>query len=107
MTMDTQPWSRDEFERRLREQGQAYHIHHPFNVMLNTGQATPEQIRGWVANRFCYQVAIPIKDAAVLSNCTDRENGSSEFLIMMATISTVCTMKAVSKPGFGWDWQSG
>lgn len=73
MTMDTQPWSRDEFERRLREQGQAYHIHHPFNVMLNTGQATPGQIRGWVANRFCYQVAIPVKDAAVLSNCTDRE----------------------------------
>jgi pyrroloquinoline-quinone synthase len=41
--------------------------------MLNTGAATPEQIRGWVANRFCYQVAIPIKDAAVLANCTDRE----------------------------------
>lgn len=73
MTTDAQPWSRDEFERRLREQGQAYHIHHPFNVMLNTGQATPEQIRGWVANRFCYQVAIPIKDAAVMANCTDRE----------------------------------
>lgn len=73
MTHDTLPWSRDEFERRLREQGQAYHIHHPFNVMLNSGEATPEQIRGWVANRFCYQVAIPIKDAAVMSNCTDRE----------------------------------
>lgn len=65
-------WSRDEFEARLREQGKAYHIYHPFNVMLNTGSATPEQIKGWVANRFCYQVAIPIKDAAVMSNCTDR-----------------------------------
>lgn len=73
MTDGTGPWPREEFERRLREQGQAYHIHHPFNVMLNTGEATPEQIRGWVANRFCYQVAIPIKDAAVMSNCTDRE----------------------------------
>jgi pyrroloquinoline-quinone synthase len=41
--------------------------------MLNTGKATPEQIRGWVANRFYYQIAIPIKDAAVMSNCTDRE----------------------------------
>ena len=60
------------FETRLREQGRAYHIHHPFNVMLNTGKATPEQIRGWVANRFCYQTAIPVKDAAVLSNCPDR-----------------------------------
>ena len=67
-----QPWSRQEFEARLREQGKAYHIYHPFNVMLNSGQATVAQIRGWVANRFSYQVAIPIKDAAVMSNCTDR-----------------------------------
>lgn len=73
MTQDTTAWSRDEFEKRLREQGKAYHIHHPFNVMLNEGRATTEQIRGWVANRFCYQVGIPVKDAAVLSNCTDRD----------------------------------
>lgn len=73
MTHDTTAWSKEEFEKRLREQGKAYHIYHPFNVMLNEGQATKEQIKGWVANRFCYQVAIPIKDAAVLSNCTDRE----------------------------------
>lgn len=73
MTQDSSAWSRDEFEKRLREQGKAYHIYHPFNVMLNEGHATQEQIRGWVANRFCYQVAIPIKDAAVLSNCTDRD----------------------------------
>ena len=38
-------WSRDEFEAQLRENGKSYHIHHPFNVMLNTGHATPEQIR--------------------------------------------------------------
>ena len=66
-------WTRDEFETQLRGKGRAYHIHHPFNVMLNTGKATPEQIRGWVANRFYYQIAIPVKDAAVLSNCPDRE----------------------------------
>lgn len=66
-------WTREEFEAQLREGGKSYHIHHPFNVMLNTGQATPEQIRGWVANRFYYQIAIPIKDAAVMANCPDRE----------------------------------
>lgn len=71
--MTAPAWSRDEFEAKLRERGRSYHIHHPFNVMLNTGKATPEQIRGWVANRFYYQIAIPIKDAAVMSNCTDRE----------------------------------
>ena len=65
-------WSREEFEQRLRDKGRAYHIYHPFNVMLNSGRATPEQIRGWVANRFYYQINIPIKDAAILANCNDR-----------------------------------
>jgi pyrroloquinoline-quinone synthase len=68
----TAAWTREEFEARLRERGKAYHIHHPYNVMLNTGRASVEQVRGWVANRFYYQIAIPIKDAAVLSNCPDR-----------------------------------
>ena len=71
--MSEPAWPRDEFEARLRERGRSYHIHHPFNVMLNSGKATPEQVRGWVANRFVYQVAIPVKDAAILSNCDDRE----------------------------------
>jgi len=66
-------WSREAFELQLRERGRSYHIHHPFNVMLNSGRATPEQVRGWVANRFYYQIAIPIKDAAVLSNCPDQQ----------------------------------
>ena len=68
----TAPWSREEFEAKLRESGAAYHIHHPFNRMLNDGKATREQIRGWVANRYYYQVSIPIKDAAILSNCPSR-----------------------------------
>ena len=70
---DAAPWSRGDFEAQLRARGRSYHIHHPFNLMLNGGRATREQIRGWVANRYYYQIAIPIKDAAVLSNCPDRE----------------------------------
>ena len=66
------PWNRDEFEAKLRESGAAYHIHHPFNRMLNDGKATREQIRGWVANRYYYQISIPIKDAAILANCPSR-----------------------------------
>ncbi|MGL4409745.1 pyrroloquinoline-quinone synthase PqqC [Zoogloea sp.] len=69
----TTPWTHDEFEAQLREKGAAYHIYHPFNVMLNSGKASPEQIRGWVANRFYYQIIIPQKDAAIMSNCPDRE----------------------------------
>ena len=70
--LDDRPWSREAFEQRLRERGRAYHIHHPFNRMLNEGRASAQQVRGWVANRFCYQLAIPLKDAAILSNCDDR-----------------------------------
>ena len=70
--MSSGAWSREEFEAQLRALGRAYHIHHPFNVMMNSGGATPAQIRGWVANRFYYQINIPIKDAAILANCPDR-----------------------------------
>jgi pyrroloquinoline-quinone synthase len=70
---DAVAWTREEFEAQLRDKGRSYHIHHPFNVMLNGGRASKEQVRGWVANRFYYQIAIPIKDGAVLSNCPDRE----------------------------------
>ncbi|HKX40233.1 MAG TPA: pyrroloquinoline-quinone synthase PqqC [Burkholderiaceae bacterium] len=69
---DEAAWNAVEFEAKLRERGRAYHIHHPFNVMLNSGRAGREQVRGWVANRYYYQIAIPIKDAAVLSNCPDQ-----------------------------------
>ena len=67
------PWSAADFEQALRAKGQAYHIHHPFNVAVNTGRASAEQIRGWVANRFYYQINIPLKDAAVMANCPDRD----------------------------------
>ena len=64
-------WRREDFETRLRERGRSYHIHHAFNRLLNGGGATPAQIRGWVANRFYYQIAIPVKDGAILSRCPD------------------------------------
>jgi pyrroloquinoline-quinone synthase len=66
------PWTPAEFEARLRARESGYHIHHPFNQRLNRGELKPFQVRAWVANRFYYQVCIPIKDAAILSNCPDR-----------------------------------
>jgi pyrroloquinoline-quinone synthase len=65
-------WTRGEFEARLQAEGASYHIHHPFNLMMSSGRASREQIQGWVANRFYYQINIPIKDAAILANCDDR-----------------------------------
>lgn len=70
---DNTPWSREEFEQKLRERGRGYHINHPFHVLMAEGKLSKEQLQCWVANRFYYQIAIPIKDAAILSNCPDRE----------------------------------
>ena len=66
-----QPWSKEEFERRLRAKEALYHIHHPLHVAMNSGQCTQQQIQGWVANRYYYQINIPIKDANILANCTE------------------------------------
>ena len=41
--------------------------------MMNEGRLNREQVQAWVANRFYYQVCIPIKDAAIMSNCPVRE----------------------------------
>ena len=59
------------FREALMAKGAYYHIHHPYQVDMAEGRATPEQLRGWVANRFYYQVNIPQKDAALLANCPD------------------------------------
>lgn len=69
----SEAWSTTEFEARLRAKRAGYHIHHPFNQHMAAGRCTPAQIRGWVANRFYYQANIPLKDAAILSNCPDRD----------------------------------
>lgn len=66
-------WSRAEFEQRLRAKEQYYHIHHEFHVRMNSGQLDQAAVQGWVANRFYYQTAIPVKDAAVMANCPERD----------------------------------
>jgi len=66
-------WSREEFKAALQAKEKFYHIHHPFHTRMNSGGCSPEEIRGWVANRFYYQISIPIKDAAILANCPIQE----------------------------------
>lgn len=61
------------FVETLRAHSRRYHDQHPFHVRMNAGELRPEQIRGWVANRFYYQENIPRKDAAILANCPDQE----------------------------------
>ncbi len=72
--IDHSPWDQETFTTKLREAGAgAYHHRHPFHVLMNEGQLSPEAIRGWTANRFYYQLNIPRKDAAILANCPLRE----------------------------------
>jgi len=72
--MTTGLLDRETFIAKLREVGgRAYHDKHPFHVAMNEGRLSPDGLRGWVANRFYYQRNIPIKDAAILSNCPLRE----------------------------------
>lgn len=63
--------TRDDFEAALRAKGGYYHIHHPLHRAMYSGGCTPAQIRGWVANRYYYQINIPQKDAAIMANCPD------------------------------------
>jgi pyrroloquinoline-quinone synthase len=68
------PWPGKQFAAMLRAVGDSsYHDKHPYHVLMNTGQLDRRQLQGWVANRFYYQSQIPIKDAAILSNCPERD----------------------------------
>ncbi len=66
-------WGEAEFLERLRSRGTSYYDTHPFHGRMHRGELTREQLAGWVANRFCYQRTIPLKDAAILSNCPERD----------------------------------
>ena len=62
----------EEFKQAIFDKGRYYHIYHPFHVMMSEGRATQQQIQAWVANRYYYQINIPLKDAAIMSNCPDQ-----------------------------------
>lgn len=66
--------SNDDFEAAIRAVGaERYHNLHPFHKKLHGGQCTYEQVQAWALNRYCYQEAVPRKDAAFMSRAHDRE----------------------------------
>lgn len=66
--------SPEELEQTLRTAGfERYHMHHPFHKLMNAGELTKAQMRAWALNRYCYQAAIPKKDAIILSRSEDPE----------------------------------
>ncbi len=67
-------FSPDDLEKALRHVGaQRYHNLHPFHRLLHGGKLSKGQVQAWALNRFYYQAMIPRKDAALLSNISDRE----------------------------------
>jgi pyrroloquinoline-quinone synthase len=59
----------DAFVAELRGRSVIYWEKHPFQQEMLAGKLSPEQIRGFVANRWYYQMSLPRKDGAVISNC--------------------------------------
>ena len=63
-----------DLEARLRAIGaERYHDKHPFHKLLHGGALDRGQVQAWVLNRYCYQSAIPRKDAALISRVHDVE----------------------------------
>src|SRR4029079_216091 len=63
-----------DFEAALRAVGpERYHDLHPFHHMLHGGKLKKPQVQAWALNRYCYQSAVPRKDAALISRLHDRE----------------------------------
>ena len=70
----TKPMTPDELEARLRAIGvERYHDKHPFHRLLHGGKLNQGQVQAWVLNRYCYQSAIPRKDAALIARARDSD----------------------------------
>lgn len=70
----TKIMSPDELEAALRAIGaERYHDKHPFHKLLHGGKLNKGQVQAWALNRYCYQSAVPRKDAALMSRCYDRQ----------------------------------
>ncbi len=68
-----EPMSVADFEAAIRAVGaERYHDKHPFHHMLHGGKLAQPQVQAWALNRYCYQSAVPRKDAALISRLHDR-----------------------------------
>src|SRR5262252_2032723 len=66
--------SPEELEQELGAIGaERYHDKHPFHKLLHGGKLNKGQVQAWALNRYCYQSAVPRKDAALMSRCHDRQ----------------------------------
>jgi len=72
--MSSSPMAPAELEAAIRAVGaERYHDKHPFHHLLHGGRLAKGQVQAWALNRFCYQSAVPRKDAALMSRAFDLE----------------------------------
>ena len=70
----TAPLTEAEFDAAIREVGATrYHDLHPFHKLLHGGKLGKGQVQAWALNRYCYQSAVPRKDAALIARVQDRK----------------------------------
>ncbi len=63
-----------ELEAAIRAVGaERYHDKHLFHRLLHGGGLNKGQVQAWALNRYCYQAAVPRKDAALISRVHDCE----------------------------------
>jgi pyrroloquinoline-quinone synthase len=67
------PMKPEQLEAAIRQVGaERYHDKHPFHGLLHGGKLDKGQVQAWALNRYCYQSAVPRKDAALLSRAHER-----------------------------------
>jgi coenzyme PQQ biosynthesis protein C len=70
----TELLSPDGLDAALRRIGaERYHNLHPFHRLLHGGKLNKGQVQAWALNRYCYQSAIPRKDAALIARADDSD----------------------------------
>ncbi len=68
------PLPESAFEEAIRAVGvDRYHDKHQFHKLLHSGALNRDQVAAWALNRYCYQEAVPRKDAAFMSRVHDRD----------------------------------
>ena len=96
----TKIMSPEELEQELRAIGaERYHDKHPFHKLLHGGKLNKGQVQAWALNRYCYQSAVPRKDAALMSRCHDRQL-RRDWILASWIMTASARRKAASSAGW-------
>ena len=89
-----------ELEAAIRQVGaERYHDKHPFHRLLHGGKLDKGQVQAWALNRYCYQAAMPRKDAALMSRVPTASCGASGCIA-----SWIMTAPAARKAASSAGW---